>query len=84
MAVIHTTMMSASRTAYSTAVGPSSPFRKQDYALRVGEELVIEGHIRLTILAVEGDKARRRNWAGCGPRYQVSRVRRCWEVRVIE
>jgi hypothetical protein len=28
----------------------------QDYALRVGEELVIQGHIRLTILAVEGDE----------------------------
>jgi hypothetical protein len=28
----------------------------QDHALRVGEELVIPGHIRLTILAVEEDK----------------------------
>ena len=28
----------------------------QDHALRVGEELVIQGHIRLTILAVEEDK----------------------------
>jgi hypothetical protein len=28
MAVMHTTMMSASITAYSTAVGPSSRFRK--------------------------------------------------------
>ena len=27
-----------------------------DHALRVGEELVIPGHIRLTILAVEEDK----------------------------
>jgi hypothetical protein len=25
----------------------------RDHALRVGEELVIEGHVRLTILAVE-------------------------------
>ena len=25
----------------------------QDHALRVGEELVIQGHVRLTILAVE-------------------------------
>jgi hypothetical protein len=28
----------------------------QDYSLRVGEELVIQGHIRLTLLAVEGDE----------------------------
>jgi hypothetical protein len=28
----------------------------QDHALRVGEELVIQGHIRLTVLAVEEDK----------------------------
>jgi hypothetical protein len=28
----------------------------QDHALRVGEELVIPGHIRLTILAVEEGK----------------------------
>jgi hypothetical protein len=28
----------------------------QDHALRVGEELVIEGHICLTILAVEEGK----------------------------
>jgi hypothetical protein len=28
----------------------------QDHALRVGEELVIQGHIRLTILAVEQGK----------------------------
>ena len=28
----------------------------QDHALRVGEEVVIEGRIRLTILAVEGDR----------------------------
>jgi hypothetical protein len=28
----------------------------QDYALRVGEELVIHGHIRLSILAVEEDE----------------------------
>ena len=27
-----------------------------DHVLRVGEELVIPGHIRLTILAVEEDK----------------------------
>jgi hypothetical protein len=29
----------------------------QDYVLRVGEELVMEGYIYLTILAVEEDKA---------------------------
>lgn len=28
----------------------------QDHALRVGEQLVIEGHARLTILAVEEGK----------------------------
>jgi hypothetical protein len=28
----------------------------QDHALRVGEELVIPGHVRLTILAVEEDE----------------------------
>ena len=28
----------------------------KDHVLRVGEELVIPGHIRLTILAVEGDE----------------------------
>ncbi|HEY7312219.1 MAG TPA: hypothetical protein VH643_22835 [Gemmataceae bacterium] len=28
----------------------------QDYVLRVGEELVIPGHVRLTILAVEEDR----------------------------
>jgi hypothetical protein len=28
----------------------------QDHALGVGDELVIAGHIRLTILAVEGDE----------------------------
>ncbi len=28
----------------------------QDHALQVGEELVIQGHVRLTILAVEEDK----------------------------
>ena len=28
----------------------------QDYSLRVGEELVIQDHIRLTILAVEEDE----------------------------
>jgi len=28
----------------------------QDHALRVGEELLIQGHVRLTILAVEEDK----------------------------
>ncbi|HEY7310199.1 MAG TPA: hypothetical protein VH643_12625 [Gemmataceae bacterium] len=28
----------------------------QDHLLRVGEELVIQGHVRLTILAVEADK----------------------------
>jgi hypothetical protein len=28
----------------------------QDHALTVGEELVIQGHIRLTILATEDDK----------------------------
>jgi hypothetical protein len=28
----------------------------QDHALRVGEELVLPGHIRLTILAIEGDE----------------------------
>ena len=28
----------------------------QDHALGVGDELVIQGHIRLTILAVEGDE----------------------------
>jgi hypothetical protein len=36
MAVMHTTMMSANITAYSTAVGPSSRFRKStaDDAMR--------------------------------------------------
>jgi hypothetical protein len=29
----------------------------QDHALRVGEELVLRGHIRLTVLAVRGDEA---------------------------
>jgi hypothetical protein len=29
----------------------------QDYVLRVGEELVIEGYLHLTILAVEEEKA---------------------------
>jgi hypothetical protein len=28
----------------------------QDHALQVGEELVIQGHIRLTILSVEEDE----------------------------
>jgi hypothetical protein len=28
----------------------------QEYALRVGEELVIHNHIRLTILAIEEDE----------------------------
>jgi hypothetical protein len=28
----------------------------QDYALRVGEELLIDGHIRLSIMAVEEDE----------------------------
>lgn len=28
----------------------------QDHALQVGEELVIQGHVRLTILAVDGDE----------------------------
>ena len=28
----------------------------QDHALGVGDELVIQGHIRLTVLAVEGDE----------------------------
>jgi hypothetical protein len=28
----------------------------QDQALRVGDELLIQGHVRLTILAVEGDE----------------------------
>ena len=28
----------------------------QDHALRVGEELVIQSHIRLTVLAVEEDE----------------------------
>jgi hypothetical protein len=27
----------------------------RDHALRVGEELVLQGHVRLTILAVEED-----------------------------
>src|SRR5262249_58921980 len=50
MAVMHTTMMSASMTAYSTAVGPSSFFRKLTRAelnLRIGKTLskkrIIEG-----------------------------------------
>jgi hypothetical protein len=29
----------------------------QDHALQVGEELVIQGYIRLTVLAVEEDRA---------------------------
>jgi hypothetical protein len=28
----------------------------QEHALRVGDELVIQGHVRLTVLAVEGDE----------------------------
>jgi hypothetical protein len=28
----------------------------QDHVLHVGEELVIQGHVRLTILAVDGDE----------------------------
>ena len=28
----------------------------QDHALRVGEELIIQGRVRLTILAIEEDK----------------------------
>jgi hypothetical protein len=28
----------------------------QDHTLRVGEELVIQGHARLTVLAVEGNE----------------------------
>jgi hypothetical protein len=28
----------------------------QEHALRVGDELVIQGHGRLTVLAVEGDE----------------------------
>ena len=53
----------------------------QDHTLRVGEELVIQGHVRLTILAVDQDEVLLGITAE--PNGVQNQVIRQWRIRLM-